>query len=149
MKLKRIGVDLAKNVFQIHGVDSHEKPVWRQRLPRDRWLQTVLEKIEPGCEVGMDLPVFKKTRKVALGHRDQARLFGLRAKECAENGAIGVEHEAHLFRAIYVPNQIFVPSLGSDSNELVRCHRAKLAKEGLGRWLLFPDELGQSRTKPW
>jgi len=25
MKLKRIGVDLAKNVFQIHGVDSHEQ----------------------------------------------------------------------------------------------------------------------------
>ena len=54
MKLMRIGVDLAKNVFQIHGVDCHEKPVWRQRLPRDRWLQTVLEKVEPGCEIGME-----------------------------------------------------------------------------------------------
>jgi transposase len=50
----RIGVDLAKNVFQIHGADFHELPVWRQRLPRDRWLQTVLEKIEPGCEIGME-----------------------------------------------------------------------------------------------
>ena len=37
MKLMRIGVDLAKNVFQIHGVDCHEKPVWRQRLTRERW----------------------------------------------------------------------------------------------------------------
>jgi transposase len=54
MKLKRIGVDLAKNVFQIHGVDSHEKSVWRQQLSRERWLQTVLEKIEPGCEIGME-----------------------------------------------------------------------------------------------
>jgi transposase len=54
MKLKRIGVDLAKNVFQIHGVDNHEKPVWRQRLPRDRWLQTVLDKIDPGWEIGME-----------------------------------------------------------------------------------------------
>ncbi len=54
MKLMRIGVDLAKNVFQIHGVDRHEKPVWRQRLSRDQWLQTVLEKIEPGCEIGME-----------------------------------------------------------------------------------------------
>lgn len=54
MRLMRIGVDLAKNVFQIHGVDRHEQPVWRQRLPRDRWLQTVLEKIEPGCEIGME-----------------------------------------------------------------------------------------------
>ncbi|MCY1365620.1 Transposase [compost metagenome] len=49
-----IGVDLAKNVFQIHGVDRHEQPVWRQRLSRERWLQTVLEKIEPGCEIGME-----------------------------------------------------------------------------------------------
>lgn len=54
MKLMRIGVDLAKNVFQIHGVDCHEKPVWRQRLPRERWLQTMLEKIEPGCAIGME-----------------------------------------------------------------------------------------------
>lgn len=54
MKLMRIGVDLAKNVFQIHGVDSHEKPVWRQRLTRERWLQTMFEKIEPGCEIGME-----------------------------------------------------------------------------------------------
>lgn len=54
MKLMRIGVDLAKNVFQIHGVDNHEKPVWRQRLTRERWLQTMFEKIEPGCEIGME-----------------------------------------------------------------------------------------------
>jgi len=54
MKLMRIGIDLAKSVFQIHCVDGHEQPVWRQRLPRDRWLQTVLEKIEPGCEVGTE-----------------------------------------------------------------------------------------------
>ncbi|MEO4017146.1 IS110 family transposase [Pseudomonas rossensis] len=54
MKLMRLGVGLAKNVFQIHGVDRHEQPVWQQRLPRDRWLQTVQEKIEPGCEIGME-----------------------------------------------------------------------------------------------
>jgi transposase len=54
MKLMRIGGDLAKNVFQIHGVDCHEQPIRRQRLPRDRWLQTVLEKIGLGCEIGME-----------------------------------------------------------------------------------------------
>ena len=54
MKLMRIGVDLAKNVFQVHGVDCHEKPIWRQRLQREHWLQTLLAKIEPGCEIGME-----------------------------------------------------------------------------------------------
>lgn len=54
MKLMRIGVDLAKSVFQIHGVDCQERPVWRQRLSRERWLQAILEKAEPDCEIGLE-----------------------------------------------------------------------------------------------
>lgn len=54
MKLKRIGVDLAKQVFQVHGVDRYEQPIWRRRLPRERWLQAVVETAEPGCEIGME-----------------------------------------------------------------------------------------------
>jgi len=53
-KLSRVGIDLAKNVFQIHGVDRHGKVVWRRRLTRDNWLTVLLGKIEPGCEVGME-----------------------------------------------------------------------------------------------
>jgi transposase len=54
MKLIRVGVDLAKNVFQVHGVDRNEKPVWRRRLTRDKWLQVVLDTVESGCEIGME-----------------------------------------------------------------------------------------------
>ena len=54
MKLIRVGVDLAKNVFQVHGVDRNEKPVWRRRLTRANWLQVVLDTMEPGCQIGMD-----------------------------------------------------------------------------------------------
>jgi transposase len=54
MKLTRIGVDVAKQVFQVHGVDKQEQPVWRRRLSRDRWLKAVLEVAEPGCEIGME-----------------------------------------------------------------------------------------------
>jgi transposase len=54
MKLKRIGVDLAKQVFQVHGVDRHEQPIWRRRLPRERWLQAIVETAESGCEIGME-----------------------------------------------------------------------------------------------
>jgi len=38
MKLIRVGVDLAKDVFQVPGVERNEKPVWRRRLTRDKWL---------------------------------------------------------------------------------------------------------------
>jgi len=54
MKIIRVGVDLAKNVFQVHGVDRCEKVVWRKKLSRPEWLPALLEKIEPGCEIGME-----------------------------------------------------------------------------------------------
>lgn len=38
MKIKRIGIDLAKNVFQLHGVDAHEKVVVRKQLKRAQML---------------------------------------------------------------------------------------------------------------
>ncbi len=54
MKISRIGVDLAKNVFQLHGVDRHDEVVWRRRLSRDKWLSVMLKNIEPGCVIGME-----------------------------------------------------------------------------------------------
>jgi transposase len=54
MNIGRIGIDLAKNVFQLHGVDRHGKAVWKRRLKRDQWLKSVLNQTEPGCEIGME-----------------------------------------------------------------------------------------------
>ena len=54
MKLSRVGIDLAKNVYQLHGVDRHGKTVWKRRLRRGQWLQALLDKAEPGCEIGME-----------------------------------------------------------------------------------------------
>src|SRR5471032_123212 len=54
MKIIRVGVDLAKSVFQVHGVDRSEKVVRRKKLGRAEWLAALLEKIEPGCEIGME-----------------------------------------------------------------------------------------------
>jgi len=54
MKLSRVGIDLAKNVFQLHGVDRHGKAVWKRRLSRAKWLDALLAQAEPGCEIGME-----------------------------------------------------------------------------------------------
>jgi len=54
MKIKRIGVDLAKNVFQLHGVDCKEQVVLQRRLKRASWLKALFSKAEPGCEIGME-----------------------------------------------------------------------------------------------
>ncbi|SEQ59900.1 Transposase [Azotobacter beijerinckii] len=52
MKLKRIGVDLAKQVFQLHGVDSHEQAVCRKQLKRSQMLD-FFRRLEP-CTVAME-----------------------------------------------------------------------------------------------
>ena len=54
MKLIRVGVDLAKSVFQVHGVDRSERTTWRRRLRREDWIEVLREKLEPGGEVGME-----------------------------------------------------------------------------------------------
>ena len=40
MNISRIGIDLAKNVFQLHGVDRHGKMVWKRRLKRENSRQS-------------------------------------------------------------------------------------------------------------
>jgi len=54
MQISRVGIDLAKDVFQLHGVDRHEKAVWHRRLKRNNWLKVLLKTVEPGCEIGME-----------------------------------------------------------------------------------------------
>ena len=54
MKLTRVGVDLAKQVFQVHGVDRAERPVWCKRLKRSRWIADLERDVEPGAEIGME-----------------------------------------------------------------------------------------------
>lgn len=52
MKLKRIGIDLAKHVFQIHGVDQTESVTLRRRLTRGQMLRFFAQ-IEPTL-IGME-----------------------------------------------------------------------------------------------
>ncbi|MBV8047464.1 MAG: IS110 family transposase [Paludibacterium sp.] len=52
MKITRIGIDLAKTVFQVHGVDSHEKVVLRRQLRRNQ-MAAFFAKLTP-CLIGME-----------------------------------------------------------------------------------------------
>jgi len=45
MNLIRVGVDLAKNVFQVHGVDRGERAVWRRRLRREDWMKVLSQRV--------------------------------------------------------------------------------------------------------
>ena len=61
MHVNTIGVDLAKNVFQVHGVDSAGKVVITRQLRRKQVLD-FFSKI-PGC-----LSVWRLVQLVIIGH---------------------------------------------------------------------------------
>jgi transposase len=52
MNVKRIGIDLAKQVFQLHGVDYNEKVVLKKQLTRTKML-TYFQSLPP-CLIGME-----------------------------------------------------------------------------------------------
>jgi len=52
MKITRIGIDLAKNVFQVHGVDGHGKVVLKRQFKRDQ-MMAFFARLDP-CLVGME-----------------------------------------------------------------------------------------------
>ena len=52
--ITRVGVDLAKNVFHVHGVDSKGRKLWQKKLTRSKWVDQVCEKLVPGGEIGME-----------------------------------------------------------------------------------------------
>jgi len=54
MKLSRVGVDLAKECVSVARCDRHGKTAWKRRLRRGQWLQALLDKTDPSCEIGME-----------------------------------------------------------------------------------------------
>jgi hypothetical protein len=52
MKISTVGIDLAKNVFQVHGIDEHGKAVLRKRLRRNQVAEFFVNL--PPCLIGME-----------------------------------------------------------------------------------------------
>jgi transposase len=52
MKITVLGIDLAKNVFQLHGVDDHRNVVVRKKLARPKLLPFVAQ-LAP-CRIGTE-----------------------------------------------------------------------------------------------
>ena len=52
MNITTIGIDLAKNVFQVHGVDARGKAVLKRQLRRDQMASFFANL--PACVIGME-----------------------------------------------------------------------------------------------
>jgi len=68
MKVTTVGLDLAKHVFPVHGVDAHGKAVLRRQISRGKLLDHFAQR--PSCRIGME--ACSGTHHWALGqHRRQ------------------------------------------------------------------------------
>jgi Transposase len=70
MQVTTIGLDIAKNVFQVHGIDANEKVVVRKQLRRSQVL--AFFKALPPCLVGMEACAtahYWARELTKLGHR--------------------------------------------------------------------------------
>ena len=54
MEISRVGVDLAKHVFQLHGADRKGRTVWQRKLSRNKWLKVLSATVPPGAMIGME-----------------------------------------------------------------------------------------------
>lgn len=52
MKITTVGIDLAKNLFQLHGVNEHGKVVIKKQIRREQMAEFFVNL--PPCLVGME-----------------------------------------------------------------------------------------------
>ncbi|MGK6307836.1 IS110 family transposase [Variovorax sp. DT-64] len=125
MKITTIGIDLAKNVFQVHGVDEHGKAVLRKQLRRDQMAMFFVNL--PPCVIGIEAcsSAHHWARKlVAMGHtvRLMAPQFVKPYVKTNKNDAADAEA---ICEAVGRPNMRFVPVKNVEQQAVLALHRVR------------------------
>src|ERR671918_1995510 len=125
MKIRTIGLDLAKNVFQVDGVDEHGRPVLKRALRRHQAL-AFFTHLEP-CLVGMEAcsGAHYWARKLSeLGH-----MVKLMAPQFVKPYVKTNKHDAAdaeaICEAVRRPNMRFVPVKTAEQQSVLALHRAR------------------------
>ena len=125
MQLARIGLDLAKNVFEVHGVDVDDRAVLRKTLRRDAVPQFFAEL--PPCLVGMEACSGSHYwAKVLsdLGH--EVRLISPQIVTPYVKSNKNDRNDAEaICEAIGRPSMRFVPPKSSEQLEIQAVHRVR------------------------
>jgi len=120
-----IGVDLAKNVFQVHGVDGSGSTVIRRQLRR-RQLLAFFKKLPP-CLVGMEACATSHHwgREIeALGHR--VRLMPPRyVKPYVKRNKNDAADAEAICEAVTRPNMRFVAVKSTEQQSVLMVHRMR------------------------
>jgi len=125
MQVTTIGLDLAKNVFQVHGVNAHGKVVLRKQLRRDQVAPFFANL--PECLIGMEAcsSAHHWARKLqALGHtvRLMAPQFVKPYAKSNKNDAVDAEA---ICEAVARPSMHFVPIKNIEQQSVLPLHRVR------------------------
>jgi transposase len=125
MQITTIGIDLAKSVFQVHGVDEHGKTVLRKQLRRDQVVRFMANL--PPCLVGMEAcgSAHYWARKLqSFGHsvRLMAPQFVKPYVKTNKNDAADAEA---ICEAVARPNMRFVPIKSVEQQAVLSLHRVR------------------------
>ena len=125
MKITTVGIDLAKNFFQVHGVDEHCKVVLRKQLRRDQ--MAVFFANLPPCLIGMEAcgSAHHWARKLqGMGHtvRLMAPQFVKPYIKTNKNDAADAEA---ICEAVARPNMRFVPIKNIEQQAVLALHRVR------------------------
>ncbi|MFZ0469802.1 MAG: IS110 family transposase [Thiogranum sp.] len=125
MKITTVGIDLAKNVFQVHGVDRRGRPVIEKCLKRKQML-VFFAQLTP-CLVGMEAcgGAHYWARKLqAQGHTVKLMAPQFVKPYVKSNKTDAADAEA-ICEAVTRPNMRFVPIKNADQQSVLSLHRAR------------------------
>jgi transposase len=125
MTITTIGLDLAKNVFQVHGVDERGVAVLRKQLKRDQ-VAPFFARLEP-CLVGVEAcggAHYWARKLMGLGHRVKmmAPQFVKPYVKTNKNDALDAEA---ICEAVARPNMHFVPAKLAEQQSVLSLHTAR------------------------
>jgi transposase len=125
MQVVRVGLDVAKNVFQVHGVDADGAVVLRRRLRRDDLLDFFAAL--PRCLVGLEACSASHhwaRELVRLGH--DARLMPARyVKPYVQRGKSDALDAAGICEAVSRPTMRFVAIKTVEQQSALALHRSR------------------------
>ncbi|MCZ4263072.1 IS110 family transposase [Limimaricola sp. G21655-S1] len=119
-----IGVDLAKSVFQLHGVDAEGAVVLRRQLRRSQMLP-FFQNLPP-CLVGMEACAGSHHWARALGRfgHDVRLMPPSQVKPYVRRGKTDRADAAAICEAVTRPSMRFVPVKSEKTQALLLCHKA-------------------------
>ena len=125
MKITTFGIDLAKNVFQVHGVDSQGKAVLRKTLKREQMAAFFAN--TPPCLIGMEAcgSAHHWARKLqGLGHTVRLMAPQFVKPYVKTNKSDAADAEA-ICEAVARPTMRFVPIKTGEQQAILALHRAR------------------------